>query len=247
MALNYRKRVRIAPGVHVNLSKSGASLSGKVGPVSANTRGRVGVGAAGLRYETNLKSGKSKPTPQQAPVAGTGNAPIVLLIIGLILAPIGLLSFVVAVGLGGPWLIFLLLLVLGVALIMIWITQRRTIDVQAIPRVPLAYDGPLDVVGETHRTAGIAAVHHTIGDAPVLAELIPEPTNTADPNAVQVILTHGRLRYLAGYLPRDIAATVHPIALAHLEAGEIPTAAALIRPFTPAEGGVLYTVTLAQS
>ncbi|MHB1173019.1 MAG: DUF4236 domain-containing protein [Lacisediminihabitans sp.] len=43
MGFYFRKRVRLNKSAHVNLSKSGASISEKVGPVTVNSRGRVTV------------------------------------------------------------------------------------------------------------------------------------------------------------------------------------------------------------
>lgn len=43
MGLIFRKRVRLGRTGHVNLSKSGASVSKRVGRVTANSRGRVSV------------------------------------------------------------------------------------------------------------------------------------------------------------------------------------------------------------
>jgi 5-hydroxyisourate hydrolase-like protein (transthyretin family) len=43
MGLIYRKRVKAGKNTTVNLSKSGASVSEHVGPVTVNSRGRVTV------------------------------------------------------------------------------------------------------------------------------------------------------------------------------------------------------------
>lgn len=43
MAIYLRRRVRLAPGLFLNLSKTGASLTARSGRVTANTRGRVSV------------------------------------------------------------------------------------------------------------------------------------------------------------------------------------------------------------
>lgn len=39
----FRKRVRLGKNGHLNISKSGASVSEQLGPVSLNSRGRVTV------------------------------------------------------------------------------------------------------------------------------------------------------------------------------------------------------------
>lgn len=41
MGLIYRKRVKLGRNTAVNLSKSGASASERIGPVTVNSRGRV--------------------------------------------------------------------------------------------------------------------------------------------------------------------------------------------------------------
>ncbi|MEZ2388234.1 DUF4236 domain-containing protein [bacterium RCC_150] len=43
MGFIYRKRVKLGKNGHVNLSKSGESISEKFGPVTVNSRGRVTV------------------------------------------------------------------------------------------------------------------------------------------------------------------------------------------------------------
>ncbi|MHB1011232.1 MAG: DUF4236 domain-containing protein [Propionibacteriaceae bacterium] len=43
MGLIFRKRVRLSRTAHVNLSKSGASVSKRAGRVTVNSRGRVSV------------------------------------------------------------------------------------------------------------------------------------------------------------------------------------------------------------
>lgn len=62
MGLRFKKRIKIAPGVAINLSKSGvsASLGGK--GLTYNTRGRVtaGLPGTGVSYSANLNSGRSK-------------------------------------------------------------------------------------------------------------------------------------------------------------------------------------------
>lgn len=40
MGIQYRKSKTVAPGTRVNLSKSGASVSRSMGPLTVNTRGR---------------------------------------------------------------------------------------------------------------------------------------------------------------------------------------------------------------
>lgn len=55
MGFRIRKRVKILPGLSLNLSKSGASVTAKVGPVSWNSRtGKTSVNLPGpLSYQSN--------------------------------------------------------------------------------------------------------------------------------------------------------------------------------------------------
>ena len=69
MGFRFRKSVKLLPGLKVNLSKSGASLTvGKAGAcvnVSAKgTRATVGLPGTGLSYSTRLgKKSSSRPAP----------------------------------------------------------------------------------------------------------------------------------------------------------------------------------------
>jgi hypothetical protein len=65
MAFRFWRRVRIAPGVTLNLSKSGGSLS--FGPRGAKftvgprgPRATVGIPVSGLFYTTTLKTGRPR-------------------------------------------------------------------------------------------------------------------------------------------------------------------------------------------
>lgn len=100
MPFRFFRRVRIAPGVTINLSKSGPSVS--VGPRGAKVtlghgrvRRTVGLPGTGLFYTTTTKVGSNRPAPT-APAATTpsagfwaGRSPggkIALVVIGLVLA-----------------------------------------------------------------------------------------------------------------------------------------------------------------
>jgi tetratricopeptide (TPR) repeat protein len=66
------------------------------------------------------------------------------------------------------------------------------------------------VAGETfHADAILAAQLSTQPNSPLVAVLLPEPTNTHDPHAVAIYLN----REHVGYLPRSIAAAVQPALL----------------------------------
>ena len=43
VGFTFRRRKRLARGTNLNLSKSGASLSKRVGPVTVNSRGRISL------------------------------------------------------------------------------------------------------------------------------------------------------------------------------------------------------------
>ena len=70
MSLRFRKSIKLAPGVKLNLGKKsvGVSVGGKYGGVSYNSRNgaraRVSAPGTGLSYSTSLKSvEKSVPAP----------------------------------------------------------------------------------------------------------------------------------------------------------------------------------------
>lgn len=66
MGLNYKKRIKVAPGVHVNLGKksTGISIGGKYGGASMNSRTGTTVHTSapgtGLSYRKHLSSSNSK-------------------------------------------------------------------------------------------------------------------------------------------------------------------------------------------
>ncbi|MDE1487658.1 DUF4236 domain-containing protein [Xenorhabdus bovienii] len=68
MALKFRKRIKIAPGVYINVSKSGISTSigGKGATINIGkngTKATVGIPGTGLSYSTKL-SGKKEASQQ---------------------------------------------------------------------------------------------------------------------------------------------------------------------------------------
>lgn len=74
MAFRFRKSIKLAPGVKLNLGKKsvGVSVGGKYGGVSFNSRSgsraHVSAPGTGLSYSTSLNSkSSSKATPSQAP------------------------------------------------------------------------------------------------------------------------------------------------------------------------------------
>lgn len=56
MGISYRKRIKIGKRTFVNISKSGISISLKIGEVTINSRGRATVNLGnGVTYRTSLK------------------------------------------------------------------------------------------------------------------------------------------------------------------------------------------------
>lgn len=61
MGLSFRKRISLGNGTHLNISKSGVSLSKKVGPLTLNSRGNATVNLGnGVVYRTSTKKKKKK-------------------------------------------------------------------------------------------------------------------------------------------------------------------------------------------
>jgi len=59
MGISYRKRIKIGKNTYVNLSKSGVSISQKVGKTTINSRGQVTVNLGnGIVYRKKLKKKK---------------------------------------------------------------------------------------------------------------------------------------------------------------------------------------------
>ena len=89
MGLSFKKRIKILPGLNINLSKSGLGLS--AGPkgakvsLGADGKTRVSVGKGSLRYSKTLESGTSKE-PSQIAV-------YIVMVSGIVL--LGLLVFTV--------------------------------------------------------------------------------------------------------------------------------------------------------
>lgn len=163
---------------------------------------------------------------------------IVCLIVGVVAAA-ALTPF-------GAWWLGVLLVIVGLGLIFSALGQLRRNRY-----VPLEYDGPLDVVGESRHVTEIAEIYATlggVGDVEVTAALLPDRANAHDSNAVAVGLVVGKTRRIVGYLPREIAAEVKPLLQPHLDRGEIPSATATIRaPFINEHGTRLFQVLLDHS
>ena len=86
MGFRFRKSIKIAPGVRINLTKKGVS-SVSVGKRGATvnvgkkgTRGTVGIPGSGLYYSSYKSHNQSKSTPnnssQQTPISNNTPSPI---------------------------------------------------------------------------------------------------------------------------------------------------------------------------
>ncbi|MFM0173652.1 DUF4236 domain-containing protein [Paraburkholderia sediminicola] len=73
MGWGFRKSIKIAPGIRINLSKSGISTSLGGKGFTYNTRGRVttSIPGTGIRYTTSLKGGKSSRRESHGTSAST--------------------------------------------------------------------------------------------------------------------------------------------------------------------------------
>lgn len=100
MGFRFRRRLKIAPGVHVNLSKSGVSTSlgargASVTLGKKGARANVGVPGTGLSYSEQLSSKKgSNGRDNDAEAKGSGIGFFKLLGLGLV----GLMIFLVLFG-----------------------------------------------------------------------------------------------------------------------------------------------------
>ncbi|MBQ2675184.1 MAG: DUF4236 domain-containing protein [Prevotella sp.] len=105
MAWNYRKRIKIAPGIHLNLSKGGVSTS--IGPKGAKisiekngTYLNTSIPGTGL-YSRQKISGTRSSTPRSSLMdTGTSNSSIsnnsVLVVFAVILLFVGILFIVLS-------------------------------------------------------------------------------------------------------------------------------------------------------
>lgn len=105
MGFRFRKRIKILPGLYINLSKSGASASVGTKGATVNigkngVRGTVGIPGTGISYSENLtpsahphhhEAEPETPTPVIEAGSGIGNDPprevSVLLALGILFLP----------------------------------------------------------------------------------------------------------------------------------------------------------------
>ena len=95
MGFRFRKSFRIAPGVRINLSKTGVSTSigGKGATVNVSkrgVRGTVGIPGSGLSYSERLDGGSTGQGPGSSgtPKTGRGGKAIMWIIALIILGVI---------------------------------------------------------------------------------------------------------------------------------------------------------------
>lgn len=61
MGISYRKRIKVGDGTFLNISKSGVSVSQKVGKTTINSRGTTTVNHGnGITYRTSTSKSKKK-------------------------------------------------------------------------------------------------------------------------------------------------------------------------------------------
>lgn len=66
MGFRFRKSFKIAPGVKVNLSKKGASLSAGVKGFRLNSKGNASVAKGGFSYHKNIFKNSTKGKKKEA-------------------------------------------------------------------------------------------------------------------------------------------------------------------------------------
>jgi hypothetical protein len=79
MGFRFRRSVRLAPGIRINLSKNGASLSlGRRGATlnfsGRGTKATVGLPGSGLSYSEMLQNGPPTALPREGPASGLAAA-----------------------------------------------------------------------------------------------------------------------------------------------------------------------------
>jgi hypothetical protein len=64
MSLTFRKRIKILPGLYLNLGRTGASLTTKVGPVSHTTGRRRSTTSVNLPGPLGYRKTRTKKTKE---------------------------------------------------------------------------------------------------------------------------------------------------------------------------------------
>lgn len=89
MAFRFQKRIKVVPGIHLNLSKSGVSTSVGTNGATVNVgkdgvKGTAGIPGTGLSYQKQLGGKPAKTAPAPVPAKDW-------LILGLVVAVIALI------------------------------------------------------------------------------------------------------------------------------------------------------------
>lgn len=114
MGFRFRKSVKLAPGVRVNLGKKSASVSvgGKGARYTVSSTGRrtssVGIPGTGVSYVKTHTAGKKQGSAPAAPAATTGPSRRTFKVCGVIMMVLSVLSFLlglIAIADGGLFLI----------------------------------------------------------------------------------------------------------------------------------------------
>jgi hypothetical protein len=99
MGIRFRKRLKIAPGININLSKSGASVSvGKPGATvnfggKGGTKATVGIPGSGLSYTEQLSKPRRSSAKSEVPAKGKDLGFLGLLAYGMLTLFVFLMLF----------------------------------------------------------------------------------------------------------------------------------------------------------
>jgi Protein of unknown function (DUF4236)/HIRAN domain len=214
MGLRFFRRIRIAPGFHVNLSKRGVSLSaGRRGlGFSVGSRGArttVGLPGTGLSFTATTGKRRRKRKAVPAPESRTKQRAKFNIVHFIIGAFIFFALLWAIVGETGIWLIIAAAavgLTIYVAAKFFRADESSPLARQAGDAIAMG-DGAYryEVVGESHYQTELAAIvggrTEDSASHECAAVLVPEPNNPYDPNAIYVCIGGHKV----GYLARDCA------------------------------------------
>ena len=134
MGLRFRKSIKLAPGVRVNLGKKSASVSvgGKGARYTVSSTGRrtssVGIPGTGLSYVETHTAGKKQGSATDIPAARTGPSRLTFKVCGVIMMVLAVLSILVGLisfAVGG--VIFVALGVVFLLLGRAWLRKAKQI------------------------------------------------------------------------------------------------------------------------
>jgi hypothetical protein len=237
------RRIKVAKGLTINVSKSGVSTSAKVGKVTVNSRRGATVNVAkGVSYNVSAgSSGNRRKGSAAKPVAVVAAA----VVAGprVVRRPFGMpgwgfwtVGIIAALLLGAiPAVGPLFLLGAVAALVVVWLkTPKRNLDgggSAAPPNTPGGYvrlggAGDVAVAGEEYYQDTLRWLSSTVQQRDqITAALVPEPTNAHDPNAVRIDVLHEGKRYTVGYLSARIAPAYQTVLLPLAQQGVFGTVA----------------------